>query len=182
MEVRPRNPGRDDEQLCIGAVQERQQVLALRLLAARTGSARAARRRVGCDDTPAGGDLGPAELVPEERGQLREQQGVSATERLEIGAVGERNVDLDEDVARAGPWIGHVLDAQVARPVEARCPHGTNTTFSASRRRNRSTPSTKRASGRTTGSGTSSSGSSAAATRMPSGVAERDPTTVSSRR
>ena len=56
---------------------------------------------------------------------------MAAPERLQVGAVGERHLDLHEHVARAGPRVGHVLEAEVAGAVEARRPHGTNTTFSA---------------------------------------------------
>ncbi len=40
--------------------------------------------------------------------------------RLQVGAVGERDLDLHEHVARAGPRVGDVLEAQVAGAVEAR--------------------------------------------------------------
>src|SRR5439155_8700849 len=122
------------------------------------------------------------ELVSERRRRLGEQQRVAAAERLEVGAVSERELDLYEDVARARFRVGHLLDALVARRVEPRRSHGRKTTFSASRRRNRSSPSANRASGSTVGSGTSSSGRSAAASSIAPGVAERAPTTVSSRR
>src|SRR5438046_3212054 len=106
---------------------------------------------------------------------------MAVPERLEVGAVGERDLDLHEHVALAGNRVRHILDAQVARCVEARCLHGTKTTFNASRRTKSSSPSWKRSSGSTVGSGTSRSGRSAAAARIESGVAEREPTTVSSR-
>ena len=36
---------------------------------------------------------------------------MSAPERLQVGAVGERDLDLDEDVAGAGLRPRHVLEA-----------------------------------------------------------------------
>ena len=182
MEVDARNPFRDDEQLPIGAVQQRQQVVAEGCAATGALRARSTRSGVRSDDTLSGCDVDAGELVSERRRRLGEQQRVAAAERLQVGAVGERDLDLHEDVARAGLRVGHLLDAQVARRVEPRRPHGRKTTFSASRRRNRSSPSANRASGSTVGSGTSSSGRSAAASSIAPGVAERAPTTVSSRR
>ena len=64
--------------------------------------------------------------------RLREQERVAAPERLGIRPVGQRDLDLDEDVAR--PWLGprHLLDPQVARAVVAQRSHGVNTTLTAS--------------------------------------------------
>ena len=177
-----RDPLRHDDQLRVRAVQQRQQVRALRFLAAPAGRALAARRRVRRDDASPGRDVDPAELVPERRRQLRQQQRMPATERLQVGAVRQRDLDLDEHVAGSRHRVGHLLDAQVADAVVAQRPHGTNTTFAASRARNSSSPSANRSSGSTVGSGRSSSGSSAAAARIASGDAERRPATVSSLR
>ncbi len=58
---------------------------------------------------------------------------MAAAEGLRVGAVRERDLDLDEDVARPGLRLGHLFEAQVARPVEEECLHGRKTTFSASR-------------------------------------------------
>ena len=60
---------------------------------------------------------------------------MTPVERLRVGAVGERDLDLDEHVAgpRLGP--GDVLEPDVAGPVEDQRPHGVKTTFSASPRR-----------------------------------------------
>ena len=101
---------------------------------------------------------------------------------LEVGAVGERDLDLEEDVSLAGHGVGHVLEPQVAGRMEPERPHGVKTTFSASRRRKRSSPSAKRSSGSTIGSGTSRSSRSATASAIYGGEAERVPTSVSSRR
>ena len=49
--------------------------------------------------------------------------------------IARRNLDLDEDVARAGHRVRDGLDPQVAGPVEDQCPHGVKTTFRASPRR-----------------------------------------------
>ena len=56
---------------------------------------------------------------------------MAAAERLQVGAVGERDLDLDEHVARPRLRARHVLEPQVARPVEAQRPHGVKTTLSA---------------------------------------------------
>src|SRR4029077_14128902 len=122
------------------------------------------------------------ELMPEGGGQLRQQQRMPAAERLEVGAVGQRALDLHEDVPASRLGIGNLLNAQVARPVVARSLHGVNTTFSARRDVKSSSPSANRSRGSTIGSGRSRSGSSVAASRIVCGVAEREPTTVSSRR
>ena len=99
-EIDARDSLRHDEQLRVGAVEERQQVVAQGLVAAEARSALAARPRVRRDHAPAGGDLDPAELVPEPRRHLGEQHGMSLPVRLQVGAVGERDLDLDENVAR----------------------------------------------------------------------------------
>ena len=200
----------DEDELGVGAVEQREQVRAERLLAAAAGVAGAAGRGVGSDDPPPGRDVDPAELVPERARRRPEQHRVTAPERLQVGAVGERDLDLHEHVAlgdRLG--TGYVLEPQVAGPVEdepSRCsvgpeagsrrqrrgvygfsrtpgpPHGTSTTFSAAPSRNSRSASPNRSSGSTVGSGTSSPGSSATASPMNAGVADREPTTVSSRR
>ena len=56
---------------------------------------------------------------------------MTAAERLEVGRVGERDLDLHEHVAgaRLGPL--DLLDSQVARAVQPRGLHGANATFSA---------------------------------------------------
>ncbi len=57
-----------------------------------------------------------------------------AADGLGIGAVGERDLDLDEHVARAGLGLRHLLEAQFAGAVEEERLHGRKTTLSASRR------------------------------------------------
>ena len=114
---------------------------------------------------------------------------MAAAERLQVGAVGERHLDLDEHVAlvrRLGPR--HVLEPQVAGAVEDERPHaGFAVTEPAPP--SRPTPpetaasaSSKRSSGNTVGAGRSSVGRSATACSMCADVDERDPITVSSRR
>ena len=197
-EVRAGDALGDEDELGVGAVEEREEVLALGLLAARAGRARAAGGGVGGDDAAAGGDVDAAELVPERARRRPEQHGVAAAERLQVGAVGERDLDLHEHVAvvrRLGPR--DVLESQVAGAVEDEgshacgdrlqpapgfSAHGTSTTLSAAPSRCSANPSSNRANGSTVGSGTSSVGRSATASAMCAGVAERDPTTVSSRR
>ena len=198
-EVRPRDPLRDEDQLRVGAVQQREQVLAERLLAARAGGARAARRRVRGDHAAAGRDVDPAELVPERARRRAEQHGVPAAERLQVGAVGERDLDLDEHVAGVGDLgPGTSSSRRSPGPVEDQCPHGAGvkdpasasprapsrheTTFSAAPARKSSSPSSNRSSGRTVGSGSVELGRSATASCMCAGVADREPSTVSSRR
>ena len=56
---------------------------------------------------------------------------MAAPERLQVGAVGERDLDLDEHVARPRLGVRHLLEPQVAGAVEAERPHGVNTTLSA---------------------------------------------------
>ena len=131
-EVAAGDPLGDEDQLGVGAVQEREQVLAERLVAAGARGADAAGRRVRRDHPPAERDVDPAELVPERARRRAEQQRVAAVERLGVGAVGERDLDLDEHVAGAGLRIGNVLEPEVARPVEDQRLHGVKTTFSAS--------------------------------------------------
>ena len=53
-EVRPRDPLGDEDELGVGAVEQREEVLAERLLSALAGRAGAARRRVRGDDASAG--------------------------------------------------------------------------------------------------------------------------------
>ena len=47
---------------------------------------------------------------------------MAAAERLQVGAVGERDLDLHEHVSRPRHRVGHVLDAHVAGRVEAKPP------------------------------------------------------------
>ena len=120
----------DDEPVCVGAGEELERSA---LLAARTAVARAARRGVRRDDAATVDET--AELVPERRRRLARQQRVPAPIRLQVGAVGERHLDLHEDVARAGLRPRHILDPQIVRRIETRCLHGVKTTFNASPRR-----------------------------------------------
>ena len=127
-----RDPGRHEQVLGVGAVQERAQVLAQRLLAAAAGRALPAGRRVRGHDTPPGCDVDPAELVAERARRLGQQEWMPAPEGLRVGAVGERHLDLDEDVALARLRPGDLLDPQVAGPVVHERPHGVKTTLTAS--------------------------------------------------
>jgi len=115
-EVALGDPGRDEQVLGVGAVQERAQVLAERLLTAPARRALAARGRVGCDDAAARGDVDPAELVAERARHLRQEQRVATAEGLRVGAVRERDLDLHEDVARPRLGPRHLLDPEVAGP------------------------------------------------------------------
>ena len=54
-----------------------------------------------------------------------------AAERLEVGAVRQRDLDAHEHVARACDGIGDLVDPDVAGAVPAQRPHGVKTTFSA---------------------------------------------------
>ena len=119
-----RDPRRDEQELRVGPVEQWEQPVAERLLTARAGRTVAARRRVCGHDAASGRDVDPAELVPEPAGRWIEQDRVTSPERLRVGAVGERHLDLDENVARIdqlGP--GDVLHAHVSRAVEDQCPH-----------------------------------------------------------
>ena len=134
-EVLRRDPLGDEEKLRVRAVQERQEVLAERLLPPAAGRAAAARCGVRGDDPPAGGHVDPADLVPEGARQLAEEDRVAAPVRLEVGAVGQRDLDLEEDLAVAGHRVRDVLEPEVARAVQDQRPHVVKTTFVASRRR-----------------------------------------------
>jgi hypothetical protein len=131
-EVAAGDPLGHEDQLGVGAVQEREQVLAQRLLAAAARWADAARRRVGGDDAAAERDVDPAEFVPERAGRRAEQDRVAAQERLRVGSVRERDLDLDEHVAGAGHGIGYVFEPDVPGPVEDQRPQGRKTTFRVS--------------------------------------------------
>ena len=173
---------RHEQELRVGAVQKREEVLAERLLPALAGCAGAARRRVCGDDASPRRHVDPAHLVPERAGRRVEQDRMTATVGLHVGSVRERYLDLEEDVALAGNRVGHLVEPQVAGCMQAERPHGVKTTFRASRRRKSSSPSAKRSSGRSVGSGTSRSSRSATASDMYGGAAERVPRIVSSRR
>ena len=129
-EVHTRDALGYDEQLRVRAVEQRQQLLAQRLGAAGARGARAAGRGVRSDDAPPRRDVDPAELVPERRRRLAQQQRMAAPERLHVGAVRQRHLDPDEHVAGARLRVRHLLDADVAGAVPAQRPHGTNTTLS----------------------------------------------------
>ena len=181
-EVRAGDPLGDEQQLGVRAVQQREEVLAERLLPARARRARAAWRRVRDHHATSGCDVDSAGLVAEGAGRRAEQDGVAPAVCLEIGPIGERDLDLQQHIALAGCRVGHVLQAEVAGAVQPKRPHGVKTTLRASRRRNSSSPSEKRSRGSRSGSGTSRSWSSATASGMYGGAAERMPITLSSRR
>jgi hypothetical protein len=124
---------RDDQVLRVGAVEERLEVLAELFLAAPAGRAPTARRGVRGNHPPSGGDVHPAELVAERTGKLAEEDWVPAAEGFRVGAVRERDLDLDEDVSGLGLWLRDLLEAQVVGPVEEEGFHGRKTTFSACR-------------------------------------------------
>src|SRR2546422_964533 len=72
--------------------------------------------RVRCDDAPPIDD--PAELVPEARRRLPQEQWMPSPVGLQVGAVGERDLDLHEHLPRARFRPGQLLNAQVARGVQ----------------------------------------------------------------
>ena len=131
-QVRARDRRGNEEVLGVGAVQQLEVAAAL-----------VDPRRVRGHDAPLRLDVDPAELVPERARQLAEQHGVAAAERLQVGAVGERDLDPDEHVAGAGLGPRHLLQPQVAGAVEEQSPHGVKTTLSARPERYSSTPSAK---------------------------------------
>ena len=181
-EVPARDPLGDEEKLGVGAVQQRKEVLAECLLASGARGAGAARRGVRGDEAPPRGDVDAADLVAERARWRAEQHGVAAAIGLQVGPVREGDLDLEYDVSLVRCGVVDLLQPEVAGAVQPEGSHGVKTTFSASRRRNSSSPSAKRSSGRTAGSGTSRSWSSARASGMYGGAAERVPTTFSSRR
>jgi hypothetical protein len=115
---------RDKHVLRVGTVQEGIEVGAELLLPAAAGRALAARSRVRSHDPAAGGDIHTAELVPERAGQLAEEDGMAALKRLRVGPVGQRDLDLDDDVARLRFRLGGLLEPKVAWPVEEERSHG----------------------------------------------------------
>ena len=56
---------------------------------------------------------------------------MTAPEGFQVGAVGQRHLDLDEHVARAGLGTRDLLEPQIPDAVEAQRSHGVKTTFSA---------------------------------------------------
>ena len=78
-----------------------QELRAPALPASRAAVAGTARRRVGGDHSAPVDE--PAELVPERRGRLAQQDGVPAAIGLQIGAVGQRDLDLHEHLAGTSP-------------------------------------------------------------------------------
>jgi hypothetical protein len=101
-EVARRDPLRHEQILGVGAVQHREEALAERLVAASARSTRAARGGVRSEDAATGRDVDAAELVPEGARKLAEEDGMPPPEGLGVGSVGERDLDLDEDIARSG--------------------------------------------------------------------------------
>jgi hypothetical protein len=75
----------------VGAVEELERLAAL-----------VAGGRVRGHDAPAGRDVDTRKLVTERARQLAQEDGMAAPEGLQVGAVGKRNLDLDEHVAGAG--------------------------------------------------------------------------------
>ena len=57
---------------------------------------------------------------------------MAAPERLRVGPVRERDLDLDEDLARPRLRARNLLDTEVAGSVVEERPHGVKTTFTAS--------------------------------------------------
>ena len=119
-EIDARDPLGHEQELGVGAVQQRGRLGAV-----------VARRRVRRDDASAGCDVDPAELVPEGARERAEQQWVPAPVGLQVGAVRERDLDLDENVAGTRLGARNFLEPQVAGAVEAQRSHGVKTTFSA---------------------------------------------------
>ena len=77
------------------------------------------------------GNVDPAELVTERARELAKEDGVTAPEGFQVGAVCQRHLDLDEHVARAGLRTRDLFEPQIPDAVEAQRSHGVKTTFSA---------------------------------------------------
>ena len=122
-EVPARDPLRHEKQLGVRAVEEREEALAERLLPARARRARPARSGVRDDDAAPRGDVGPADLVAERARRRPEQDRVPAAVRLQVGAVGEGHLDLEEHLALGRCRLGNVLEPQVPGAVEDQCAH-----------------------------------------------------------
>ena len=112
----------DQEELGVGPVQERLQVLAQLLLAAPAGRTRAARCGVRSDDAPSRG-VDSAKLVPEQARRLGQEQRMAASKRLRVRAVGERDLDPDDDITRPGHGVGNLLEPEVAGRVKPQRAH-----------------------------------------------------------
>ena len=131
-EVDARDPLGHEDELCVGAVEQRQQALAQRLLAAAAACTRTARGRVGGDNPAPCGDVDAAELVAEGARRRAQQNGVAAPIRLHVRPVCQGRLDLHEHIAvglRLGPR--QLLDPEIAGAVEHERPHGSKTTLSA---------------------------------------------------
>src|SRR5204863_331720 len=102
---------------------------------------------VELSDAGAHGSDGAGEFVAEHRRHLRNHHGVPAPKGFHVGPARQRGVDAQDDLARRRRRHRKVFTAQVAGPVEDHCSHGVTYTFSASRRRIRSTPLARRSSG-----------------------------------
>ena len=117
VEVDLRDPGRDEH-----ALGERPDELlgpaAERLPVGEAGRAVAARRRGGGDDAPAVPRVDAGELASERR-RRPVQRVAPGRERVPLGAPRQGDLDLDDDVAFAGLGRRHLVDAEIARRVDA---------------------------------------------------------------
>ena len=82
----------------------------------------AARRRARGDDAPAGPRVDAGELPAERRGRPVDRVA-PARERLPLGAARQSDLDLEHGLAVAGLGARHLVDAQIAGPVDAERSH-----------------------------------------------------------
>ena len=154
-DVARHQPRRQQDELAVGAVDEQEILAEIRAPGATRRTGRA-WRRVRRDHAIAFAEAGDAradrrdragELVPEDRRNLRDHHGVTAAQGLHVGAARQRGIDAHDQLARCRHRHRQVLPAQIAGAVEDHRPHGVTYTFSASRRRIKSTPLARLASG-----------------------------------
>ena len=117
-EVPARDPLGHEQQLGVRAVEEREEALAERLLPTLARRARSARGGVRDDDARPVATSIPQTSWPNGLGGGAEQDRVPTAVRLQVGAVGERHLDLEEHLALGRSRLGHVLEPQVAGAVE----------------------------------------------------------------
>jgi hypothetical protein len=138
--------------------------------------------RVGGDDASAGGDVDPAELVPEtgSAAPAAGRDGRGGTSSGRCRPVSANSTWTSTSPGRAP--VGHILQPQVAPARGSGAPSRREHDLERAPGAVEAEPSSKRSSGSTVGSGRSSVGRSRAPPRMWRGVAEREPVSVSSLR
>jgi hypothetical protein len=117
VEVDLRDPGRDEHALG-ECPDEPHGPAAKRLAVGQAGRTVAARRRGGRDDTAPVPRVDAGQLASERR-RRPVQRAAAGLERTPLGAPRQSDLDLDDDVAFARLWRRHLVDAEIARRVDA---------------------------------------------------------------